>query len=263
MPAKKLIGFTIVTLAALALLVGLGVWQLQRLEWKRGLIAEIETRTKAPPSSLAEALALAKGGDDPSYLHVNVAGRFQNDKERHLYAIADGAPGWHLITPLVTEDGAIVLVDRGFVPDAMKEQATRPQSLVEGETSLTGLVRLPESKGAFTPNTDLNRWYFRDLDGMARSIFGDRPQNLAPFFLEAEASGVPGSWPRGGQTRLDLPNNHLQYALTCSCSPSACSSSTPSLSVRRYERRNPKEFALLRGHARNGRVCRKPVLEVS
>lgn len=215
MPAKKLIGFTIVTLAALALLIGLGVWQLQRLEWKRGLIKEIETRTKAPPVSLAEAIALA-GDGDPSYLHVRVSGRFKNDKERHLYAIADGAPGWHLITPLVAGDGAIVLVDRGFVPDAMKEQATRPQSLVEGETSVTGLLRLPESQDAFTPNTDpnRNRWYYRDLDGMARSMFGDKPPNLAPFFIEVEESGPPGSWPRGGQTRLDLPNNHLQYALT-------------------------------------------------
>ncbi len=185
-------------------------------QWKQGLIAEIETRTKAPPISLAEAIALAKDGGDPSYLHVRVAGRFDNDKERHLYAIADGAPGWHLITPLVADDGTTVLVDRGFVPDAMKEQATRPQSLVEGETSVTGLVRLPESQGTFTPNTDLerNRWYFRDLDGMARSMFGDKPPDLAPFFLEAEESGPPESWPRGGQTRLDLPNNHLQYALT-------------------------------------------------
>ena len=216
MPAKKLIGFTIVTLAALTLLIGLGVWQLQRLEWKRGLIEEIETRTKAPPISLAEALALTKDRGDPSYLHVRVAGRFENDKERHLYAIADGAPGWHLITPLATDDGATLLVDRGFVPDAMKEQATRPQSQIEGETSVTGLVRVPESKGTFTPDTDPDRdcWYYRDLDGMAQSMFGDKPPNLAPFFLEAEESGPPGSWPRGGQTRLDLPNNHLQYALT-------------------------------------------------
>lgn len=215
MPATKLIGFTLATLAALALLIGLGVWQLQRLEWKRGLIAEIETRAKAPPIILAEALALAKDGGDPSYLHVRVAGRFENDKERHLYALADGAPGWHLITPLVADDGATVMVDRGFVPDALKEQATRPQSQVEGETSVTGLVRVPESKGAFTPDSDpdRDRWYYRDLDGMAQSMFGDKPQNLAPFFLEAEEGGPPGSWPRGGQTRLDLPNNHLQYAI--------------------------------------------------
>ena len=216
MPATKLIGFTLATLAALALLIGLGVWQLQRLEWKRGLIAEIETRAKAPPIILAEALALAKDGGDPSYLHVRVAGRFENDKERHLYALADGAPSWHLITPLVADDGATVMVDRGFVPDALKEQATRPQSQVEGETSVTGLVRVPESKGAFTPDSDpdRDRWYYRDLDGMAQSMFGDKPQNLAPFFLEAEEGGPPGSWPRGGQTRLDLPNNHLQYAIT-------------------------------------------------
>jgi surfeit locus 1 family protein len=216
MPVQKLIGFTIFALAALALLIGLGVWQLQRLQWKQGLIAEIEARTKAPPVGLAEALALAKHGGDPSYLHVRVAGRFENDKERHLYAIADGAPGWHLITPLTTEDGAVVLVDRGFVPDAMKEQATRPESMIEGESSVTGLVRLPESQGTFTPDTDpdRNRWYFRDLDGMARSMFGGKPPNLAPFFIEAEESGPKGSWPLAGQTRLDLPNNHLQYALT-------------------------------------------------
>src|SRR4029077_7771908 len=157
MPVQKLIGFTIFALAAFALLIGLGVWQLQRLQWKQGLIAEIETRTKAPPVGLAEAVALARKGDDPSYLHVRVAGRFENDKERHLYAIADGAPGWHLITPLTTDDGTVVLVDRGFVPDAMKEQATRPQSLIEGETSVTGLVRLPESQGTFTPNTQTVR----------------------------------------------------------------------------------------------------------
>jgi surfeit locus 1 family protein len=216
MPVQKLIGFTIFALAAFALLIGLGVWQLQRLQWKQGLIAEIETRTKAPPIGLAEALALARNGDDPSYLHLRVAGRFENDKERHLYGIADGAPGWHLITPLVAEDGAVVLVDRGFVPDAMKEKATRPQSLIEGETSVTGLVRLSENQGTFTPNTEIerNRWYYRDLDGMARSMFGDKPPNVAPFFLEADESGPPGSWPLGGQTRLDLPNNHLQYALT-------------------------------------------------
>ena len=104
MPVQKLIGFTIFALAAFALLIGLGVWQLQRLQWKQGLIAEIETRTKAPPTSLSEAVALARKGDDPSYLHVRVAGRFENDKERHLYAIAEGAPGWHLITPLTTDD---------------------------------------------------------------------------------------------------------------------------------------------------------------
>jgi surfeit locus 1 family protein len=216
MPVQKLIGFTIFALAAFALLIGLGVWQLQRLQWKQGLIAEIETRTKAPPTSLSEAVALARKGDDPSYLHVRVAGRFENDKERHLYAIAEGAPGWHLITPLTTDDGTVVLVDRGFVPDTMKEQATRPQSLIDGETSVTGLVRLPETQGTFTPNTEIDRdrWYYRDLDGMARSMFADKPPNLALFFLEAEESGPPGSWPRGGQTRLDLPNNHLQYALT-------------------------------------------------
>jgi surfeit locus 1 family protein len=218
MRTKGLIGFTALALAALAVLMGLGVWQLERLQWKEGLIAEIEARSTGAPITLAEALAIARQGRDPNYYRVRVEGRFRHDKERYLFAqsLADGTPGWHVITPLETTGGDMVLVDRGFVPDVLKEASSRASSQVEGVVTVTGIVRSPEIQGSFVPDNEreANRWFWRDLGAMARSMFPEGTVEMAPFFLDAEKSDVPGGWPEGGQTRLELPNNHLQYAIT-------------------------------------------------
>jgi surfeit locus 1 family protein len=213
MRTNSLVGLTALTLAAFAVLIGLGVWQLKRLAWKEALIAEIETRTKAPPITLAEAMAIAREGHDPSYYRVKVEGSFDHAKELYLYAVSEGRVGWHVITPLKTEAGDVVLVDRGFVPDELKSPASRPQGELAGAVAVSGIVRVPETQGAFTPDNEIgaNRWFWRDLEAMARSIGA---ADVAPFYLEAEKSDVPGGWPEGGQTRLDIPNNHLQYAIT-------------------------------------------------
>ncbi len=217
MTRKGLAWFTLFTLAVLALLVGLGVWQLKRLAWKEGLIAEIETRAKGAPITLQEAIAVAREGRDPSYYRVRVEGSFDHAKERHLYALSnDGEPGWHVITPLNSVEGDLVLIDRGFVPDSLRDPSSRAAGQLEGDVEVTGLVRLPETPGPFTPDNDpdTNRWFWRDLSGMTYSMFPTATMDPAPFFLEAEKSDVPGGWPEGGQTRLELPNNHLQYAIT-------------------------------------------------
>jgi surfeit locus 1 family protein len=218
MRTKGLLGFTALALAALAVLIGLGVWQLERLQWKEGLIAEIEARSTGAPITIAEALAIACQGRDPDYYRVGVEGRFHHDKERYLFAqsLADGTPGWHVITPLETTGGDMVLVDRGFVPDVLKEASSRASGQVEGVVTVTGIVRSPEIQGSFVPDNEpeANRWFWRDLGAMARSMFPEGTVEMAPFFLDAEKSDVPGGWPEGGQTRLELPNNHLQYAIT-------------------------------------------------
>lgn len=218
MQTKGLIGFTALALAALAVLIGLGVWQVKRLHWKEGLIAAIDARTKGEPISLDQAVALAKEGRDASYYRVRVEGRFDNTKERYLFSqsISDGTPGWHVITPFTTTQGVLVLVDRGFVPDQLKDSSTRASGEIEGTTTVTGIVRIPETQGLFTPNNEpeVNRWFWRDLNGMVISMFPTATLDVPPFFIEAEKSEVPGGWPEGGQTRLSLPNNHLQYAIT-------------------------------------------------
>lgn len=217
MTRKGLAWFTLFTLAALALLIGLGVWQLKRLAWKEGLIAEIEARAKGTPITLQEAIGLARTGKDPSYYRVHVKGRFDNDKERYLYALStEGEPGWHVIAPFSTVEGDLVLIDRGFVPDRLREPSTRAAGQLDGDVDVTGLVRLPETQGLFTPDNDpnANQWFWRDLSGLTFSMFPTATMDPAPLFLEAEKSDIPGGWPEGGQTRLELPNNHLQYAIT-------------------------------------------------
>lgn len=217
MTRKGLAWFTLFTLAIVALLIGLGVWQLKRLAWKEGLIAEIEARAKGTPITLKEAIAVSREGRDPSYYRVHVKGSFDHAKERYLYALSDdGEPGWHVITPFDSVEGDLVLIDRGFVPDNLRDPSSRAAGQLEGEVDVTGLVRLPESPDPFTPDNepDNNRWFWRDLSGMIYSMFPAATMDPAPFFLEAEKSDGPGGWPEGGQTRLELPNNHLQYAIT-------------------------------------------------
>ncbi|HEV7463636.1 MAG TPA: SURF1 family protein [Methyloceanibacter sp.] len=218
MRTKGLFGFTALALAALAVLIGLGVWQLERLHWKEGLIAEIEARSRGVPVTLAQALAIARQGHDPNYYRVRVEGRFHHDKERYLFAqsLSDGTPGWHVITPLETAGGDMVLIDRGFVSDALKDPSSRASGQVEDAITVTGIVRSPEIQGSFVPDNEpeANRWFWRDLGAMARSMFPEGTVELAPFYLDAEKSDVPGGWPEGGQTRLEVPNNHLQYAIT-------------------------------------------------
>ena len=216
MKTKSLLGFTALMLAALAVLVGLGLWQIKRLHWKEGLIAQIETRSKGAPIALKEATVVAGEGRDPSYYRVRVSGRFDHAKERYLFAVSEGRAGWQVITPLRTVDGELVLIDRGFVPDSLRDPASRCEGEGEDVVTVTGILRIPDTQGLFIPDNEpeANRWFWRDLKAMAQSMFPGEPVQLAPFFLEAEKGEVPGAWPEGGQTRLDLPNNHLQYAIT-------------------------------------------------
>jgi surfeit locus 1 family protein len=217
METRALIKLTIATLIGLAILIGLGVWQLQRLEWKESVIARIEARTERKPVPLSRALELSKEFGDPSYLPVRAEGRFHHAREHYYYAISlNGDPGWHVITPLETVNGHVVLVDRGFVPDRLRDPETRPEGQVEEVVTVTGLIRTPEEPGVLIPENDLktNQWFSRDLTAMARSMFPGGTVQVAPFFIEADDTEVPGGWPKGGQTRLELPNSHLQYAVT-------------------------------------------------
>jgi surfeit locus 1 family protein len=214
----RLVGFTLTMMAILALLLWLGFWQIHRLHWKEGLLAEIKSRTTAPPVSLQQAIAEAKPGADIEYLRVRLDGRFENGKERYLYAISKegGNQGWDVITPLKTDSGIVVLVNRGFVPNRLRDPNTRRAGELEGEVSLVGLVRQPVPRGSFTPNNDprRNRWFWLDPKALAASMFPDGAPEIAPFIVDAEAGNVPGGWPKGGQTDLTLPNNHFGYALT-------------------------------------------------
>ncbi|WP_027487145.1 SURF1 family protein [Allorhizobium undicola] len=207
----------LLTLAAFALLIGLGTWQMQRLAWKEALLSEIDARRSQPPESVDEVAADLRTGRDVDYKAMSATGRFQHSKERHFLATRDGQPGFYVFTPLQLADGHFLFVNRGFVPADNKDPASRKAGLVEGEQTITGLARmkLVAKPSSLVPENDPthNIFYWKDLDAMTAST-GLDGQAVLPFFLDAGPAPVPGGLPIGGVTQIDLPNNHLQYALT-------------------------------------------------
>lgn len=206
-------GLTVAVLAAFAILVGLGWWQMQRRAWKENLIAQIAARARAEPVALEDVLARKGKGEGVEYTRVRVAGRFLHEKELFLRTIENGKPGWNVITPLDTGRNT-VMVNRGFVPIDLKAKSRRAAGLPQEQVTLTGLVRVPAAeRGSFVPENrpDGNEWYWIDLPAMGKAVALNG--NFLPFIVAAERIEGPAP-PLGGATRLELPNRHLEYALT-------------------------------------------------
>jgi surfeit locus 1 family protein len=204
--------FTAFCIPLFAALMALGVWQLQRLHWKLGLIDEMNAHLHAAPISFDTIVKLPS--QDAQYRRVALSGHFRNDQEVYVYAATEGGlPAYHVIVPFVFDGGRMIFFDRGIVPPNLKEPATHRAGLLEGEQQIVGVWRTPDAPGFFTPPPDLAHrvWYSRDIAGMAKAL---HVAPAAPVIVEADAAPVPGGWPRGGQTIVALPNDHLQYALT-------------------------------------------------
>jgi surfeit locus 1 family protein len=194
-----------------ACLVALGTWQVQRLHWKNALVAAVNERTRLPPAPLGTVLA--QSGQE--YRPVTALGHYRPDKEIRLYTVLgepkgkERGPGWFIITPLEQPDGAFILVNRGFVP---VEDMNHPDKwrAPEGEVTVTGLLRLPEPRNLFSADDrpDKGEFYTRDPLAMAKAMGIDAPTVV----IDKNAEG--DTLPQGGETRLEFPNRHLEYALT-------------------------------------------------
>jgi surfeit locus 1 family protein len=219
-PLRSLIVPAVAFLVALATLLSLGTWQLQRRAWKLDLIAKIEARAYgAPGAILPEAEWPRWSPEAEEYRRVRAVGRFLHEHEVAVHGLMPsgqrGQPvqGFYLLTPLRLADGSIVVVNRGFVPTPLRDPASRPGSRPEGEVTVTGLVRGPEKRGSFRPENDPARdvWFVRDVQQIAQAR---KLARVAPFLIDADDSPNPAGWPKGGQTRLTMTNDHLHYALT-------------------------------------------------
>lgn len=191
------------------LLMGLGIWQVQRLAWKTDLIARVDARVAAAPVAApgpAEWDALTE--ENAEYRRVTVAGDYRPDSDVLVQAVTERGPGFWVMTPLRTQDGWTVLVNRGFV--AADRRDDRP--LPAGTQTVTGLLRLSQPGGAFLRANDprAGRWYSRDTQAIAATLGLPR---AAPYFIDADRAGE-GQQPVGGMTVIAFRNNHLSYALT-------------------------------------------------
>jgi surfeit locus 1 family protein len=210
---------TLWTLAVLAVLgiaalTALGVWQFERRVWKLQLIDQVDQRIHAAPVPVPgpDAWPRINAGDD-AYRRVTAAGRFLNEGETLVQAVTERGGGYWVMTPFRTDQGFVVLVNRGFVRPDRRDPTQRTAGQVAGETTITGLLRMSEPKGGFLRANDpqADRWYSRDVAAIAAS---HGFSGIAPFFIDADATPNPGGWPIGGLTVIAFPNNHLVYALT-------------------------------------------------
>jgi surfeit locus 1 family protein len=191
----------------------LGVWQVQRLAWKQELIRQVDARIHAAPvAAPAPDQTITRQADQ--YRRVVVSGRFDHQHEALVKAVTDLGPGYWVMTPLVTDRGFTVLINRGFVPSERQKPTDRAAGQVEGETTVVGLLRLTEPGGGFLRANDPagDRWFSRDVAGIAKARGLSGP--VAPYFIDADATPNPGGWPRGGLTVVRFANSHLIYALT-------------------------------------------------
>jgi cytochrome oxidase assembly protein ShyY1 len=217
-------GLGIFTLLTLALLIGLGVWQLQRRTEKHALIAQLTERLAAAPAalpSLAQWSALTPGRDE--FRRVRFSATYEPRPDAMVYssgsAIRDdvSGPGTWAFLPARLPGGETVVINTGFVQNTMQDRGQQDRAvarLVTGApVTLTGYIRFPESAGVLTPRENIAKrlWFTRDHLAIARALgWGE----VAPFYIDLETPAPESGIPKPGPLEVHLKDDHLQYAIT-------------------------------------------------
>lgn len=201
------------TAIGLAILVTLGVWQVQRLAWKEGLLAQLAANAAAPPIGLAEAAARAAEGEDIEFVRVAFDATYKHGATMKMIASYDRGQGWTIITPALTQDGFAVIIDRGLIPGDRLERFDTPEGLVKVE----GVIRThARGKGYFDPQNDpkTNLWYWWDVPAMQAASGLAADAKPFPYVVQLLPSAAAGEFPRPQEPKANLANNHLGYAIT-------------------------------------------------
>ena len=210
-------------LAALIMLVGLlalGNWQLERKAWKEDLIDTLGQRLAGAPVDLPPPQSwagLTQAADE--FRRVRFAARLVPDEEALVFTSGSAfrpdvsGSGYWVFAPARLADGALIVVDRGFVPEGRQGRATRAAGAVDGVIDMVGVMRWPEDSSWFMPAADPghNLWFVRDPKAIAQAKNWGM---VAPFFIELESPPPPGGLPLPGPLKVNLPDDHLQYAMT-------------------------------------------------
>jgi len=215
-PRRFPVGLTFATAIGLAILIGLGLWQVKRLAWKEALLVRIAALQTAPPRPLTPLLDQMAAGADLDFARVVVdCPGLGSAPFVQLYSVREAGAGVRLISACKVASGhyGAILVDRGFLPDGA---AARPavDPAAQAPVRMIGVLRRPEPANFVTPKNDLagDHWYSRDAAAMARALKAPTP---APMFLMAEVSSNPELRALNpAPLPADIPNRHLEYAVT-------------------------------------------------
>ena len=207
----SLIWLTVFAFPALLVLVGLGVWQVQRLAWKDAMLADLAAKQTAAAMDIATLDRNDQAGENIDYLPVAFSGTYVGSKELRLYWVHEGEAGWRLTVPVQLSDGSVVLLDRGFVTQSVLDRLIPPS----GPVNITGRALREKAQGVFTPDNEPanNVWYWRDVAAMAQAL-GVNPARVKPYVILADRSGGDESWPLALATPPRIENRHLGYAIT-------------------------------------------------
>ena len=202
MSRTRLILLLLFGFGGVAVLLALGQWQLRRLAWKEAILARIEARLEAPPI----ALPTDPNEAEDEYRRVAVDGHFLKGELHVLTSTRFDGPGFRIIAPFETADGRRIMIDRGFVPDAERDAARHPVA-----THVSGALLWPDETDYFTPAPDAakNFWFARDVPPMATALGTEQVMVVA----DSETPPEPGG-PKPLPVTIDIPNDHLQYAIT-------------------------------------------------
>jgi len=189
-------------LAGTAVLVWLGLWQMDRLAWKQGVLAEIDARIAASPVGLPDT----PDAERDKYLPVAVTGQFGDGALRVLVSQKRVGAGYLIISPFTTQAGRSMLVDRGF----LKLETPLPEA-PSGTITIEGNLHWPDDRNSSTPENDIddNTWFARDIAQMA-DTFGTEPTLLVARQITPPEQAIS---PLPVDTE-NIPNDHLQYAVT-------------------------------------------------
>lgn len=231
------LALTICALFTFVALLGLGTWQLYRLQWKQALIERVEQRVHAAPvTAPGPDRWMQITADSDEYRHVEVSGTFLYRFTTKVQALTELGSGYWLLTPLRDADGNIVFINRGFATSEIADKIIERETAVDNDcrqpatdncerVRIVGLLRVSEPGGGFLRKNapDAGRWYSRDIKALAAA---HGLSGVAPYFIDADkasasrvSSGpsvhaVPTVQPVGGLTVISFQNNHLVYALT-------------------------------------------------
>jgi len=197
---KKLFLFKVFVFFFITLFCSLGTWQLYRLQWKQDLINQISEGLNSTPIQYSQNI-------NKNYQRVALVGKYNFKNQIYLYNLNEkGQPGFDVITPFETLNKENVLINRGWIKKEFKNNS----AINSYSSNIKGLLKESNRKNIFTPNNDLkeNIWFSINLNEIQK-VTGKK-FNKFIVYLEDEKINTP----KPKEITIDLPNNHLKYAIT-------------------------------------------------
>lgn len=218
---RPALAFVILMLGLAAIMTTLGIWQLARLSEKQVLIARIENRLKESPRVLPPVREWKKADPEKwDFRPVKIKGSFESDETVLIFTNLTGAngrlsgPGYWVVTPFAKHDGGTVFINRGFIPQDLKDTFLQNGVTTAAVETITGIARAPERVNAFTPGPDFAGRidWITNVDRLSKFL-QKTPEGIAPFYVDQAVSSTE-PLPQGGETKVELPNRHMQYVIT-------------------------------------------------